>query len=827
MSLKLTYPAVYAALSLSSNSIELEINKIKNEDLTVGENWYRGLAILSHAADQLPAHQDEVYAFYRQLITEGLDFKASVYLSDEDYAFHLETLIAVLHQLAPHFPIIYTQIAYQHRDARRGYKNPEKVKFYLDKAAELGVDLAIGVKGYFLQYGIEYDKDEAESARLLNQSDSLWNRLYRGLILLIKREFDTLPELIAGLKRDAGVEEIKSVLIFEANYFDAIGDVPAAIIAYQHVYNTYHSDHALFRLASIQHGEAKSEEEKRAAMQMWKDAFELGTIDGANYLGYNSLPEEEEVAGAYDAAIHWFSLGYLYNDSFSAYRLALIYLFVPAYQDHAKGMHYLDEAIKNRSLNALVEKAELVLEGNIYEKNEAEAVELLKKAEAGGLPYAINRLGDFYERGILVTSEPDVPTALTYYLRAAVLDYPGAVDSAGRVYRYGLAGEADAEKAKAFYERGAAMNSVFALTELAFMYEDGTLEKDYQQAFDLFSTAAAMNYPYAMRLAANYLENGYHNEQPDPEAAFDLYQRAAALGDTNASFDMGRCYRFGIGVAENPDKAIENYLIAAEAGNPKAMVELGLCYEHEYGVAFDAQKAFDYMQQAAELDYYYGAYKLGVYYMHGLLERNIEKALYWFEKTNGFPQSQIELGNYYMYDYDELDESEKAFAYYKSAADNGVYTEGLGLCYEYGVGVEENASEAFKAYELAAEDDHTAGKYHLGRSYLEGTIVKQDNEKAFNWFHNAAQEEHVSAQYYTGSMLMAGKGTAMNKEEGLEWLNKAAEEDHGDAQFELGNCYLMEDGVEENEETAMYWFERAAGNGHEQAMKLTGNKQGR
>ncbi|MCX2486271.1 tetratricopeptide repeat protein [Pedobacter sp. MR2016-24] len=828
MSLKLTYPVFVDTFKQSGNSIDLEIKNILTKDLSDSETWFRGLALLDLAADQLPANQVEVYDLYKQLVTIGFDVKASVYLIEEDYAFYFLTLIHVLEKLAVHFPVINTQIAFQYRDARRGYKSSAKVKAYLDKAEEQNVPLGVAVKAYFLYFGIEYDKDEVRAEQLLDSADNVWTKLYRGLILLNKGENANLPALLQELKATAGPEEIKSVLVFEANYFDAIEDLEAAKAAYQFVYDTHHSDYALFRLGSMKHAAAQNEAEKQEAFAMWKEAFERGTIDAANFLGYNHLPETEE-AGAYDQAIHWFQFGYLYNNAFASYRLALIYLFVPAYEDHELGMHYLDEAVRNKSLHALIEKAELQLEGNIYEKNEEEAIALFQQAAADGAAYALNKLGDFYEAGVLVATEPDVPTALTYFLRAADSQFPRAIDSVGRIYRYGLAGEPDIEKAVDYYQKGAAMNSPFSITELAFMYEDDTLEKDYQKAFDLFSAAAELNYPFAMRMAATYLENGYHNEQPDPEAAFELYIKGAELGDTNANYEVGRCYRFGIGVAENPDKALENYTIAAEAGNPKAMVELGLCYEYEYGVAFDADKAFNYMQQAAELNYYYGQYKLGVYYMHGLITRDTEKAIYWLEKAAeaGFAQAKVELGDYYMYDYDERDEAEKAFAYYHEAQEDGVVREGLGLCYEYGIGVEENAGEAFKFYEMAAHQGSVAAKYHTGRSYLEGNGVKANDEQAFNWFHDAAREEHVAAQYYTGSMLMKGKGTTMNKEEGLEWLVKAAEEDYATAQFELGNCYLMEDGVEESEETAMHWFERAADNGHEQAMKLTGRKQGK
>ena len=70
----------------------------------------------------------------------------------------------------------------------------------------------------------------------------------------------------------------------------------------------------------------------------------------------------------------------------------------------------------------------------------------------------------------------------------------------------------------------------------------------------------------------------------------------------------------------------------------------------------------------------------------------------WYEKAvaNEIPMAMLRMGEYYLYDYDSLNESEKAFAYFKKAAEYEWYSEGLGICYEMGIGVEDNETEAFK-----------------------------------------------------------------------------------------------------------------------------------
>lgn len=825
MNLNTTYTSILQGLQQLEVTAAQELPMLTREQLKERTGWLRGLVLLDLAATQLPENKETVYDFYLKLITENLDFKASVYLDDEDYDFYFRTIMEVLHKLAPHFPEVYTQIAFQYREARRNYRDAEKTAEYLDKAIAHNIPMAIAVKGYFLYYGILLEEDQKTGLELLNSSDHLWNQLYRGYIALGDGERDSIPALIATLKSLADAQSYKSVLLFEAHYYDVTEDLAAATAAYKRITDEYETGYSLFRLGTIKFAEGGDEASRAEAFSLWQQAFEMGTIDGAVHLGYHQLPESG-AAKAFEPAIHWFQLAYLYNNAYAAHRLALIYLYAPEMIDIEKGMHYLDEAILNESADAILDKAEMLLEGALISQDEPQAFALFQKAADKKIPYALNRMGYFYDSGLLTGEAPNPVKALALYEAAAEQNFPGGINNAGRIYRYGDPELQDIKKAQEFFERGVAANAPYSMIELAIMHEDDTLERDYQKAFDLYHQAATLDYPYAIQAVGNYLENGFHNQNPDLEAAFEWFKKGAELEDANCQYETGRCYRYGVGVAENPDEAIAYYTKSAEAGNPKAMVELGLCHEYEYGVAFDAHKAMDYMQQAADLGYYFGEYKLGFYYMHGLVEQDTQKGLEWLEKAAiaGYPYAMLEIGDYYVYDYDGIDQSEKAFDYYQRAYELDVIHQGMGLCYEYGIGVEANMSEAFKYYQMAADRDYVIAMYHTGRCYLEGEGVKANDAEAFRWFYDAAQRNNLASQYYAGSLLLKGKGVAMNKEEGLDLLQKAAAEEYAPAQFDLGNCYLMGDGVEEDEDTAMYWFEQAAENGHEKAMKLTGKK---
>lgn len=71
----------------------------------------------------------------------------------------------------------------------------------------------------------------------------------------------------------------------------------------------------------------------------------------------------------------------------------------------------------------------------------------------------------------------------------------------------------------------------------------------------------------------------------------------------------------------------------------------------------------------------------------------------------------------------------KAFSYFKKAAEAECYNEGLGICYEMGIGVEDNETEAFKYYTLAAGSGNVMSMYRTGLCYYNGVGVKQIIQK--------------------------------------------------------------------------------------------------
>ncbi|POG66361.1 kinase-like domain-containing protein [Rhizophagus irregularis DAOM 181602=DAOM 197198] len=82
----------------------------------------------------------------------------------------------------------------------------------------------------------------------------------------------------------------------------------------------------------------------------------------------------------------------------------------------------------------------------------------------------------------------------------------------------------------------------------------------------------------------------------DNQKAFELYQKAADLGNSSGINDLGYCYLNGIGTGIDKKKAFELYQKAAELGNSSGINNLGDCYQYGIGTDINNKKAFELYQ---------------------------------------------------------------------------------------------------------------------------------------------------------------------------------------------------------------------------------------
>lgn len=197
-------------------------------------------------------------------------------------------------------------------------------------------------------------------------------------------------------------------------------------------------------------------------------------------------------------------------------------------------------------------------------------------------------------------------------------------------------------------------------------------------------------------------------------------------GDKRATYELGFCYYYGIGVERDLKTAIEYYEASANAGCEDAMIELANCYLRGIGTCKRVDKAIDLLEKCADRDNAYACYLLGDIYTYG-----------------------PDLDGFYVNDV----ATKKAKRYYEKSARLG-YTEAE---YQYG-------------YECYADSNGADRKFQLAKELLQ----------------KSASKGHKRAQYELGRLyryLAGGERIA------IEWLERSANRGVKEAIHMLGDIY--------------------------------------
>ena len=157
--------------------------------------------------------------------------------------------------------------------------------------------------------------------------------------------------------------------------------------------------------------------------------------------------------------------------------------------------------------------------------------------------------------------------------------------------------------------------------------------------------------------------------------------------------------------------------------------------------------------------------------------KNIEKAVYWYQKSSsqGNPKAMYNLA--YMY--------------------------------SHGEGVEKDLQKAFELYSQAAQKGLPMAQYNLALIYRKGKGVRKDDQKAFEWFYKAAEQHDVDAMHAVGIAYQFGEGVPVDRGEAAKWYEKAAEQNYLPSIQNLGALYMADgDGLSEDWDKTYYWSQK-------------------
>ncbi|KAK3241532.1 hypothetical protein CYMTET_48710 [Cymbomonas tetramitiformis] len=208
------------------------------------------------------------------------------------------------------------------------------------------------------------------------------------------------------------------------------------------------------------------------------------------------------------------------------------------------------------------------------------------------------------------------------------------------------------------------------------------------------------------------LLRGTKDVEPDYAQAVEHLETAAKGGDEHAMFELGMCFRKGLGVDACAEKAAVLFKRAFEKGHPSASFNYGVCLQTGQGVPKDALQAFKVYQKAAERGSAEAEYNVAVMYETGseaCVQQNSAEAFKMFQLSaeKGFPKAQYRMACLYELGHQRPDwarSPESAMQMYTRAASQGhdKANHRLGKCYEHGqLGVPVDMEKAFHHYSVA------------------------------------------------------------------------------------------------------------------------------
>jgi hypothetical protein len=132
----------------------------------------------------------------------------------------------------------------------------------------------------------------------------------------------------------------------------------------------------------------------------------------------------------------------------------------------------------------------------------------------------------------------------------------------------------------------------------------------------------------------------------------------------------------------------------------------------------------------------------------------------------------------------------------------------LGVCYEYGFGVPQDARIAVAYYERgSSHNDHEATN-RLGLCFEFGIGLEIDLPRAAECYRLAADCGHAGAQNNFGVCLEHGLGVDIDLHAAVHYYEASSSQGHSDGSFHLGLCYHYGIGVEADLEAAAFYYER-------------------
>ncbi|MBQ1845820.1 MAG: sel1 repeat family protein [Desulfovibrio sp.] len=351
--------------------------------------------------------------------------------------------------------------------------------------------------------------------------------------------------------------------------------------------------------------------------------------------------------------------------------------------DKALSLHWLKKAADGGDPMALLALGKAYRDGSAGAQDLRRAHECFLKAGEQGDAEALFLAGQDFEEGLGAPRDPG--SALDCYRKAGKLGLARAKFAAGRLLMEGLGAPRDTAKAEVLLVEGASRSAEEAsgpdgarlAALLGIFYHDGRLgRQDFAKARAWFEKAAALGSGQAMNNLGFYFQEGLGGLERDEAKALELYRKAADAGDREAQYFVALQLLEGTRLPRDATRALA--LLEASAadgeGKPEAAYRLGQCYEQGEGAPKDPVRALRWFGVAASMDYPPALLKEGLLRLAGTgAPKNLQaaSALIFRAASFGLPEAQRLAGQLCEAGEGVEQSLAKARQWYAAAAEQG------------------------------------------------------------------------------------------------------------------------------------------------------------
>lgn len=299
-----------------------------------------------------------------------------------------------------------------------------------------------------------------------------------------------------------------------------------------------------------------------------------------------------------------------------------------------------------------------------------------------------------------------------------------------------------------------------------------------------------------------------------------FYQKYAEKGDKEAMYNLADCYINGTGGVDVDMSQATYWLTKATKKNyAPAQVKLAYCYIYGAGVLKDYKVEWELTQKAVKQKSPEGYYLAGNMYKNGTYVQ--QNWVSWFQNISeaanlGLSDAQADLGVAYLYGEEKANvaqDANVAVQWLRKAAEQGNEKGNyyLGICYEYGAGVDKNEEESLKFYYIAANEGHALAQCEIAAAYLIGKPGFDINyQEAYKYANAAIEQESPRAYKIMADIYYYGLGVDTDYKKAAELYQKASDSGLVSASVSLAEMYLRGIGVSENDATAYKLYKEAA-----------------